>query len=62
MDISEKIELNKKIRKYDGINSFIISLKKNLSSRFCKKEKYGNKEYKILSDKQYEAAKSILDN
>jgi hypothetical protein len=60
MDISEKIKLNKRIRKYDGSNSFINSLKKNLSSKFCKKEKLGDKEYKILTDKQYDAAKSFF--
>jgi hypothetical protein len=62
MEIIEKIELNKLIRKYDGNNDFILSLKKNLSSKYCKKEKIGQKEYKILSEKQYIAAKSILIN
>ena len=60
METSEKIELNKKIRKYEGDNQFIKSLQKSLNSKWCQKVKLGNKEYKILSDKQYEAAKSSL--
>lgn len=60
METSEKIELNKKIRAYEGDNSFIISLKKALQSKWCKKIEVGNRSVKILSDKQYEAAKSIL--
>lgn len=60
MEILEKIEINKKIRKYEGDNSFLVSLKKNLSSKYCKKEVFEEKEYKLLSDKQYEAAKGIL--
>lgn len=61
MEITEKLEINKAIRKYEGTNAFILSLKKNLASKYCKKEKFGNKEYKILSDKQYDAAKSSLN-
>jgi hypothetical protein len=60
MEILEKIEINKTIRKYEGTNTFLISLKKSLSSKYCKKESVGKKEYKVLSDKQYEAAKGIL--
>ena len=60
MEITEKLELNKNIRKYDGQNAFLISLKKSLASKYCKKELLGNKEYKVLSDKQYEAAKGTL--
>jgi len=30
MEIEEKIELNKKIRKYSGDNSFVLSLQKQL--------------------------------
>ena len=60
MEINEKLELNKKIRKYDGDNQFIKSLQKSLKSKWCQKVKVGNKDYKLLSDKQYEAAKSSL--
>jgi len=58
MEIDEKLELNKKIRSYDGDNYFILSLQKSLRSKWCDKVKVGNKSYKILSDKQYEAARS----
>lgn len=60
METSEKIELNKKIRVYEGDNSFMISLKKSLQSKWCQKIEVGNRKIKILSDKQYEAAKLIL--
>lgn len=60
MEISEKIELNKAIKKYEGDNSFMLSLKKSLASKYCKKESLGNKEYKVLSEKQYLAAKETL--
>lgn len=60
MELQEKIELNKKIRNYQGDNSFINSLKTNLASKWCQKVQVGNKNLKILSDKQYESAKSIL--
>jgi hypothetical protein len=60
METSEKIELNKKIRDYEGDNSFIQSLKKALQSKWCQKVEVGNRKIKILSDKQYEAAKSIF--
>jgi hypothetical protein len=60
MTIEEKIELNKVIKKYEGDNTFILSLKKNLTSKYCKKESLGNKEYKVLSEKQYLAAKETL--
>jgi len=60
MTIEEKIELNKAIKKYEGDNSFMLSLKKSLSSKYCKKESLGSKEYKVLSEKQYLAAKDTL--
>ncbi len=56
MKIEEKILINKKIRAYSGTNSFLLSLKKSLSGKYCQKDTVGNKVYKILSDKQYEAA------
>ena len=62
MEISEKVELNKKIRTYDGDNSFILSLQKQLkTNKNLKKEELGNKMVKVLSDKQYQAVISILD-
>jgi len=62
MDIKEKLELNKTIRKYEGTNAFILSLKKNLASKYCKKESLDGKEYKVLSENQYLAAKSTLQS
>jgi hypothetical protein len=59
MEASEKIELNKKIRKYSGDNSFILSLKRNLKST---KNFFmdGDKKVKILSDRQYEVFKELI--
>ena len=57
MTIEEKIDLNKKIRKYDGSNSFVISLQKQLkTNKYLSKEEFNGKEIKVLSEKQYEAA------
>lgn len=60
MEISEKLELNKKIRGYVGENSFILSLKKNLASKWCQKIDVDGRSFKILSDKQYNVAKDLL--
>jgi hypothetical protein len=61
MDISEKIELNKKIRSYKGDNSFVLSIQKQLkTSKYLDKVEVGGRMVKVLSDKQYEAAKSAL--
>jgi hypothetical protein len=61
MEMQEKLDLNKKIRNYEGANTFIISLQKQLkTSKYLQKIEIGKKSYKILSDKQYESAKSIL--
>jgi predicted transcriptional regulator with HTH domain len=61
METSEKIELNKKIRSYNGDNSFIVSLQKQLkTNKYLKKEEFGKKMVKVLSDRQYEAVVSIL--
>jgi hypothetical protein len=61
MEITEKIELNKKIRKYSGDNSFLLSLQKQLkTNKKLEKVEVGKKFIKILSDKQYEVSKSIL--
>ena len=60
MENTEKLELNKAIRKYVGANTFILSLKKNLSSKYAEKITIGNKTFKVLTEKQYDVAKSIL--
>jgi predicted transcriptional regulator with HTH domain len=61
METSEKIELNKKIKSYNGDNSFIVSLQKQLkTNKYLKKEEFGKKMVKVLSDRQYEAVVSIL--
>ena len=61
MEISEKIEINKKIRKYSGTNSFLLSLQKQLkTNKNLEKVEVGKKLIKVFSDKQYEVSKSIL--
>jgi hypothetical protein len=61
MDINEKLELNKLIRTYKGDNTFVLSLQKQLkTSKYLQKVTVGNKDVKVLSDKQYEAAKSAM--
>jgi hypothetical protein len=63
MLIEEKIKLNKIIRKYEGVNPFVLSLKKQLqSSKYLKKEDNGNRTNRVLSEKQYEVVIKILDN
>lgn len=62
METNEKVELNKKIRKYDGGNSFVLSLQKQLkTSKYLQKIEVGNKQVRILSDNQYSAAATILE-
>ena len=61
MTIEEKIELNKQIRNYDGTNSFVLSLQKTLkTSKYLSKEEHNGRSIKVLSEKQYEAAKSSM--
>lgn len=61
MELEQKIELNKQIRKYTGSNTFVISLQKQLkTNKYLSKVEYKGREVKILSDKQYEAAISSL--
>ena len=61
MELENKLELNKKIRDYKGDNPFIISLQKQLkSNKHLQKIEVGNRKLKILSDKQYMIAGSIL--
>ena len=62
MNIEEKIEVNKMIKKYEGINSFLLSLQKQLkTNRNLAKEEFNGKSVKILSDRQYEVAKKLID-
>lgn len=57
MELEQKIELNKQIRKYTGSNTFVISLQKQLkTNKYLSKVEWNGKEVKILSDKQYQAA------
>ena len=61
MELQEKLDLNKQIRAYSGDNSFILSLQKQLkTSKYLERVEVGKRKVKILSDKQYEAAKSAL--
>ena len=61
MNIEEKVELNKLIRKYEGTNSFVLSLQKQLkNSKTLSKELYGKRTVKVLSNAQYESVKSAL--
>lgn len=61
MSVEEKLELNKQIRQYKGDNTFIISLQKQLkTNKYLEKIEVGKKQVKILSEKQYEAAKNTL--
>jgi len=57
MEVEEKIELNKLIRKYTGNNTFVLSLQKQLKSVYAQKIEYNGKMVKVLSDKQYESVK-----
>ena len=62
MEIVEKVELNKKIRTYDGQNSFVISLQKQLKTNSkLVKEDFNGKPTKVLSDRQYLVVKNLLD-
>ena len=62
MTIEEKIELNKQIRKYEGTNSFVLSLQKTLkTSKYLSKEDHNGRLVKVLSEKQYDAAKSSME-
>lgn len=56
MTIEQKIEINKQVRSYKGDNSFVLSIQKQLkTSKYLTKVDFGNRQIKILSDKQYEA-------
>jgi hypothetical protein len=61
MELNEKIELNKQIRQYKGDNSFVLSLQKQLkTNKFLEKVEVGGRQVKILSEKQYQAAKTAF--
>jgi hypothetical protein len=60
MDIEQKITINKLLRKYDGGNTFLLSLQKQLKSTKANKVEFKGKQVKVLSDKQYITAQSIL--
>ncbi len=64
MNINDKIKLNKLIRTYTGDNTFIVSLQKQLkSNKYLSKEPNDKgKEVRVLSEKQYQVAESILQN
>jgi len=48
------------LRKYDGGNTFLLSLQKQLKSTKANKVEFKGKQVKVLSDKQYITAQSIL--
>lgn len=56
----EKKEINMLIRKYKGTNTFLLSLKKRLSSKYVDKVEFNGKKVPILTDNQYESAKIAL--
>jgi len=60
MEMDKKITLNKLLRQYKGSNTFILSLQKQLKSTKATKVEFNGKFVKVLSDKQYLAAESIL--
>ena len=63
MDLAKKSETNKLIRQYNGNNQFLKSLQHQLkTNKSLKKETLNNKEFKVLSDKQYEVAIKLLEN
>lgn len=62
LTIEDKIEINKLIRKYDGENSFVLSLQKQLkTNKYLERVEYNNKSIKIFSDKQYDIVKDLVD-
>jgi hypothetical protein len=61
MNTEDKIRLNKLIRSYNGDNTFVLSLQKQLkSSKYLSKVEHNGRTVKILSDKQYSAANGII--
>ena len=63
MEINEKVGLNKQIKSYDGANSFLLSLQKQLKTNTkLNKEDFKGRKVKVLSDKQYSVAESLLND
>jgi hypothetical protein len=60
LSIDQKLTINKLLRKYGGTNTFLLSLQKQLKSSKASKVEVNGKMVKILSDKQYLAAETIL--
>lgn len=60
MTDQEKLDINKQLRAYKGDNEFLLSLKRGLNGKYCERIKVGKRSYKILSDRQYEAALRTL--
>ena len=61
MKIEEKNKINKRIRSYNGDNSFLQSLKRQLkNNKYLAREKMGNRNLKVLSDRQYRTALDLL--
>jgi hypothetical protein len=62
MEITEKLELNKLVRTYEGHNSFVLSLQKQLkTNKNLTRVEHNGKSLKIFSDKQYKVVKSLLN-
>lgn len=61
--IEQKIELNKQIKSYEGKNTFVLSLQKQLkNSKTLNKEDNGKgRLIKVLSDKQYSVAQTLVN-
>lgn len=63
MNVDEKIKTNKMIRSYKGENSFILSLKKQLkTNKYLERVEVGKRKIKVLSERQYKSALSILNS
>jgi hypothetical protein len=61
MEIIEKIELNKTIRLYEGNNSFVLSLQKQLkTNKNITRVEHNGKSIKIFSDKQYKVVETLI--
>ena len=55
------MEINEKLRKYKGENTFALSLQKQLkTSKYLDKVEVDGKIIKVFTDKQYDAAKNAL--
>jgi len=59
MSIEEKIELNKRVRRYEGDNSFLVSVTKYLKTTKNFFLDSNGKKHKELSEKQYKAVSEM---